>query len=119
MGKFENQTFTPLDQKLNLLDFGPDFYALQTLTAKDGRLVLISWMQTWGRDPWLFGDNIFSGIMTLPRQIKLNNLAINMVPIEEVASLKVSSAPYLSIVSSIEPLIKEHIEELSELQITA
>lgn len=57
-----------------LLDFGPDFYAPQTLETPDGRRVLIAWMQMWERTiPTDQLGHGWAGSMTLPRELEIDD----------------------------------------------
>ena len=67
------------------LDYGCDFYAPQTMTDKNGRIVLIAWMNNWLRKtPVSYLKHNWCGMMTLPRELKIENNLLLQRPIKEV-----------------------------------
>lgn len=69
-GEFRNGCFTPDDKKLQILDFGTDFYALQTF--RDGQKTLgFAWLYNWASKKT--ADSVYNGEMSLPREFSLNN----------------------------------------------
>ena len=70
IGKFDGLQFAPESPDLQLLDFGTDYYAMQTFAAGDRRLA-IAWMFNWEyRKP--AGSN-YSGEMSLMRELSLTS----------------------------------------------
>lgn len=69
------------------IDSGFDFYAPQTLTAPDGRTILIAWMQMWDRylptqkDGWV-------GATTLPRELSIVNGKLYQSPVREIENYR-------------------------------
>ncbi|SDB23343.1 beta-fructofuranosidase [Pseudobutyrivibrio sp. YE44] len=55
--------------KIQPIDFGTDFYAAQTLESKDGRRIMIAWMQNWETKDYGNDNHGFFGMMTLPREL--------------------------------------------------
>lgn len=69
--------------KATCVDFGLDFYAPQTTLTKDGRRVMIGWLQNW--DNYLTPDRqIWSGMMTIPRELSIKNGKLIQTPIKEL-----------------------------------
>jgi beta-fructofuranosidase len=69
VGKFEDDTFLPDTSQLQLLDFGTDFYAMQSFRA-DGRQIAFAWLFNWeDRKP---AGSPYSGEMSLPRELQLD-----------------------------------------------
>jgi len=74
-----------------ILDFGHDFYAPQTMEGTGGRRIMIAWMDRWNspEPPTVAGG--WRGAMTLPREIRPGpggkGLAIR--PVEELAAWRV------------------------------
>ena len=67
------------------LDYGPDFYAPQTLRAPDGRRILIAWMQMWDRS--IPTDDLklgWAGSMTIPREVEVEGDVLIQRPIAEL-----------------------------------
>lgn len=69
------------------LDSGFDFYAAQTLQAKDGRRILIAWMSMWDRTN-ITASHGWSGTMTLPRELNVLDNKIYQQPIREIENYR-------------------------------
>lgn len=70
-----------------LLDYGIDFYAPETTKLSDGRTIMIAWMQTW--ESYITPENyIWSGMMTLPRELSFKNNRLYQLPIRELENWK-------------------------------
>lgn len=80
-----------------VIDFGADFYALQSFSdipGSDGRRIWLAWMNNWSYSgevptyPW-------SGMMSIPREVELknidNNLILEQTPISELKDLRSDS----------------------------
>lgn len=65
-----------------LLDYGFDFYAPQVLHAKDGRKILIGWMQMWEvtYPTQTYG---WVGSLSIPRELTLRGNRLRMQPARE------------------------------------
>lgn len=65
------------------LDGGLDFYAPQTMQSPDGRRIMIGWMQSWDSNirP---ADQKWSCMMTLPRELRIEDGKIRQRPIREI-----------------------------------
>lgn len=84
-GDFRNGNFTPSAQPLQMLDFGTDFYALQTWGEDDARTGF-AWLYNWGTPKSV--DSAWCGEMSLPRRFHLNaQQQLCMTPILPPASL--------------------------------
>lgn len=70
VGSFENDTFTPESSELQVVDFGTDFYALQSF-ATQGRQLAFAWLFNW--EYRKTGASPYSGELSLPRQLHLDN----------------------------------------------
>ncbi len=75
-----------------LLDYGFDFYAPQTLTAEDGRRIMIAWMQSWDANikP---AEQRWNGMMTIPRELRIENGRLYQRPVRELERFR--AAPVL------------------------
>ena len=70
VGDFINDEFVPTGDELQLLDFGTDYYAMQSFEA-DGRQLAFAWLFNWEfRKP---GTIQYSGEMSLPRELFLDD----------------------------------------------
>nr|WP_183854078.1 glycoside hydrolase family 32 protein [Prosthecomicrobium pneumaticum] len=68
-GSFENDRFQPHGNELQELDFGTDFYAMQSFAAQ-GRQIAFAWLFNWQfRKP---PGSVYSGEMSLPRVLALD-----------------------------------------------
>lgn len=68
-GDFRDGRFTPSSQPLQTLDFGTDFYALQTWGEPDARTGF-AWVYNWASQKTV--DSAYCGEMSLPRRFHLN-----------------------------------------------
>ncbi|MBO5622498.1 MAG: glycoside hydrolase family 32 protein, partial [Butyrivibrio sp.] len=60
-------------KSVQTLDFGMDFYAPQTLLSKDGRRILIGWMQNWDTCNVGNEERMIYGQMTIPRELTISD----------------------------------------------
>jgi len=82
VGEFRDDRFVPVTGELQLLDFGTDFYAMQSFAA-EGRQLAIAWLFNWEyRKP---SDSPYSGEMSLPRELRLDQAGrLCMLPVVEL-----------------------------------
>lgn len=72
------------------IDYGIDFYAPQTTKLSDGRTILIAWMQAW--ESYITPENfLWSGMMTIPRELSFKNNRLYQNPIRELENWKTSA----------------------------
>lgn len=70
-----------------MVDYGIDFYAPQTTKLKDGRVIMIGWMQAW--ESYITPEDYnWSGMMTLPRELHFKNHRLYQTPVREYEELK-------------------------------
>lgn len=81
IGKEENGVL--IKENLHTCDYGIDFYAPQTLLSKDGRRIMIAWMQAWETSGYAHEGKQIYGAMTLPRELTLKNNKIYSWPVHE------------------------------------
>lgn len=76
------------ESKEKELDYGCDYYAPQTVTAIDGRVIIIAWMQMWFRsNPSSYLKLGYAGMMTLPKEIYVDeSKVLRQRPVREVYS---------------------------------
>lgn len=87
-GDFRQGYFTPSAQPLQVLDFGTDFYALQTWGERDSRTGF-AWLYNWATQK--NADSAYCGEMSLPRRFHLNaQQQLCMTPALPPASLIIS-----------------------------
>jgi len=69
------------------IDYGIDFYAPETTKLKDGRTIMIGWMQSW--ESYITPeDYMWSGMMTIPRELSFKNNQLYQAPVRELEKWK-------------------------------
>lgn len=97
IGDYDEATDTFTEQFNQAVDYGIDFYAMQTVLTPDGRRVMIGWMQNWDacniRDikPSWFGQ------MSLPRELFVKNGKLYQKPIRELKAYRQNKTEYKDI----------------------
>lgn len=88
LGEYDPQAGRFARRAAQPVDYGPDFYAPQTLQSPDGRRILIAWMENWAtcgqaprRGPWF-------GRMTLPRELSVRQGRLFQQPVRELENLR-------------------------------
>ncbi|OLS40554.1 glycoside hydrolase family 32 protein [Bacillus sp. MRMR6] len=89
-GQLDYETGILTHGDLELLDYGFDFYAPQTLEDTSGRRVMIAWMAMWESE-MPDQQHRWAGAMTLPRELRLKDGKIFSNPIEELKTLRKNS----------------------------
>jgi beta-fructofuranosidase len=96
VGNFADDRFKPLSEELQELDFGTDFYAMQSFRAKE-RQIAFAWLFNWEfRKP---AGSPYSGELSLPRVLGLDAQShLTMMPEEGYQRLRsralTQTAPY-------------------------
>ncbi|CAH1216424.1 Ribokinase [Paenibacillus plantiphilus] len=75
-------------------DYGRDFYAGQTFLDKEGRRIVVGWMDMWGAEMPTQKDG-WAGAMTIPRELTLSasgNVLVN--PVQELELLRGEQSMY-------------------------
>jgi beta-fructofuranosidase len=82
VGDFMDDRFVPDTDELQVLDFGTDFYAMQSFRADD-RQIAMAWLFNWeDRKP---PGSPYSGEMSLPRELTLDAAGrLLMQPVREL-----------------------------------
>ncbi|KAI8439922.1 hypothetical protein MSG28_001378 [Choristoneura fumiferana] len=85
VGDFDYSTlkFTPTSE-FKELDHGHDFYATQTILDPQGRRIVIGWFDMWDQN-YPEGNDGFTGLMTIARELKLTSNGLLQQPLEETA----------------------------------
>ena len=78
------------------IDGGFDFYAPQTMTAPDGRIIMTAWMQMWGRTMPTKAHK-WAGAMILPRELSLKNGKLIQRPVREIEAYRKNKLYYENI----------------------
>lgn len=83
LGKFDEARGTFTQSTEDEIDGGFDFYAPQTLKTRDGRIVMIAWMQMWERC-FPTAKHGWTGSMTLPRELTVKDGKLYQSPVREI-----------------------------------
>ena len=87
IGKFDEETKTFIPEKDQAVDYGIDYYAMQTVEAPDGRRIMIGWMQNWDTLAHRCNDSKWFAQMSLPRELSVKNGRLYQTPIKELDAL--------------------------------
>ena len=93
VGKLDVEKGTFEKESEDEIDGGFDFYAPQTLTAPDGRVIMIAWMQMWKRR-MPTAQHGWSGSMILPRELSLKDGKLYQRPVRELADYRWNEVKY-------------------------
>ncbi|MED0716096.1 glycoside hydrolase family 32 protein [Aeribacillus composti] len=91
VGDFNYETLEFSRGEFKELDYGHDFYAVQTFLDDHGRRIAIGWMDMW-ESPMPTKEHGWAGALTLPRELFLTpdgNMAMN--PVSELKMLREKS----------------------------
>ena len=88
IGTFDTQSGQLLQEHVQAIDYGLDFYAPQTMETYDGRRVMIGWMQNWETCGCHLPDQRFMGQMTIPRELSIRNGRLFQNPVRELESFR-------------------------------
>ncbi|XP_063362902.1 sucrose-6-phosphate hydrolase-like [Cydia amplana] len=83
---YSTHTFTPTSEFVEL-DHGHDFYATQTIIDNFGRRIVIAWFDMWEQNYPEASDG-FTGIMTIPRELRILNGNLVQIPVGEISDIK-------------------------------
>lgn len=117
------QSDAPTGHNYGQVDYGKDFYALQSFSdipSQDGRRIWLAWLNNWTyaskipTSPW-------KGMMSIPREVKLEThsgqLKLIQKPVEELKTLRKDTLSYRDVnLSSINNAIKNSIFRRFELK---
>lgn len=95
-GNYNKETYCFERETDELIDGGLDFYAPQTLETEDGRRIMIAWMQNW-ENKIVPNDFKWSGMMTIPRELSVEDGKIIQRPIREIESYHEDTIEYKDI----------------------
>ena len=98
IGEMDKDTYTLKEQFNQSVDYGIDFYAMQTVEAPDGRRIMIGWMQNWdtcanNRIP----KGKWFGQMSLPRELSIKDGRLIQKPVREIENLRTNKTEYKNV----------------------
>lgn len=94
IGELDPVTHTLKEQSYQSVDYGIDFYAMQTMKAPDGRRIMIAWMQNWDTVPHRSEESRWFAQMSLPRELSVKNGRLYQKPIRELESMRKNKVEY-------------------------
>ena len=120
VGNFSTNTdkFFYSNKQLQEFDKGFSFYAPQTMTTSDGRVIMTAWMRSWS-EPNLTKQDNWCGAMTLPRELTLKDGHLYQKPVSEIENYLVDHKLVNSLtVSSENKVMPEFEGRTSKISLT-
>lgn len=105
VGDYDEETHTFDKGCPHALDYGLDFYAPQTTQLPDGRRILVAWMKSWDSLAIPDGQE-WQGMMTLPRELSLENGQLVQRPIHELSDYHTNTLEFSGVISKSFEMIK-------------
>lgn len=93
IGDYDKEKKEFIRDRAYQIDYGPDFYAPETVETTDGRRVLVGWMQNW-TNYLTPADFQWSGMMTVPRELHIENGRLIQEPVRELENYRVDPITY-------------------------
>ena len=87
-GEFDREKGTFIKEEEQLVDYGIDFYATQTLKASDGRRIMTAWMQNWDSITYSDKNLKWFGQMIVPRELSFRGGKLIQKPVRELETLR-------------------------------
>lgn len=84
IGTYNEKNHRLEDHQIEMLDYGTEFYAPQTLLTDDGRRIMIGWLASWDMAHISPMDHQWNGMMTLPRELEIKNGKLHQYPVKEL-----------------------------------
>lgn len=97
IGDYNEEADTFTEEYNQSVDYGIDFYAPQTILAPDGRRIMIGWMQNWDTCAIRTPEELWSGQMSLPRELSIKNGRLYQKPIRELKEMRGQKIQYKSV----------------------
>ena len=92
----ENGKF--VEESIQTIDFGIDFYASQTTKTPDGRRVMIGWMQNWDTCSVRMDNAKWYGQMSCPRELSIVNGKLIQKPACELEQFYTKKIEYENVI---------------------
>lgn len=97
IGEFDEQTEEFTEQHDQAVDYGIDFYAPQTILTRDGRRIMIGWMQNWDTCNLEKVDKSWYGQMSLPRELSIRDGRLFQKPVYELEKMRCGKVEYKNV----------------------
>lgn len=98
IGGFDKENHIFKRERVKSVDQGLDFYAPQTVETKDGRRVMIGWMQSWESCRNQPHGNHFFGTMSVPRELSVKDGKLLQWPVRELERYRVNHVNHNDVV---------------------
>ena len=95
--KYDNEKKSFERESCNVIDFGLDFYAPQTVESIDGRRIMIGWMHSW-ENRIVPGNFKWCGMMTMPRELTIRDGCLIQNPIREIENYYKNTVEYNNLI---------------------
>lgn len=93
IGTRDPQTGALVEEAMQSIDYGLDFYATQTLLSPDGRRIMVAWMQNWDAI-CMSGRKLWFGQMAIPRELSVRNGKLIQWPVREIEAARRNRVAY-------------------------
>ena len=110
IGEMDQDKYTLKEQFAQSVDYGIDFYAMQTLGTPDGRRIMIGWMQNWDTIAHRCNDSKWFAQMSLPRELSVKNGRLYQTPIKELDAMRKDRVEYNNVVINNDTISLDKIE---------
>lgn len=100
IGTYDRDIHHLMRENVQAIDYGLDFYAPQTLLAKDGRRIMIGWMQNWETSGSHLQNQRFLGQMTIPRELHIKDGRLFQNPVRELENYRTIKTAYKNVLIS-------------------
>lgn len=97
IGEFNQKNNHLMRDNVQAVDYGLDFYAMQTLQTYDGRRVMIGWMQNWETSGSHTQEQRFMGQMTVPRELRIKDGRLYQLPVRELEAYRSIKIAYKNV----------------------
>ncbi len=87
LGDFDSKSRRFTRKQMQPVDHGLDFYAPQTVSAPDGRRIMIGWMDNWQNCKEAPRVHSWYGQMSMPRELYVRGGRLCQRPVREISSL--------------------------------
>ena len=110
IGELDKDTYTLKEQFTQSVDYGIDYYAMQTVEAPDGRRIMIAWMQNWDTIAHRCNDSKWFAQMSLPRELSVKNGKLYQTPIKELDAMRKNRVEYNDVVIDNDTITLDQVE---------
>ena len=110
IGEMDPDTHTLKEENHQSVDYGIDFYAMQTVEAPDGRRIMIGWMQNWDTLSHRCEESKWFAQMSLPRELSVKNGRLYQKPVRELDAIRKNKTEYRNVVVKDKPVMLKGVK---------